>query len=526
MPLENGFRGAILLEAGNYKVSSTLKVTQSGIVLRGAGHATTISYTSTEQSNLLEIEGVYDVSKTGRKVEVADEFCATGSTTFSVTPGHSFTPGTRIIIKLSPNDAWLRHMSDMTQWGWTSSQYRKVWRRVVTSVDGDQITIDAPLVQAIAKVYGGADVYAYDFEGEISQVGVENMRLDSTFSSDTDEDHGWIAIRFQAVCNAWVRQVTGKDWGFGLVSAERYASFITVEDSAIIDHKSEIRGGRRYSFHINNAEFVLFQRCLSQEGRHEFASGSRTSGPNVFVDCLALNQHADIGPHHRYATGQLYDNIRASEPDGSEGRMRVQNREDSGSGHGWTGAQIMFWNNETSIVCDAPNNGMNWAIGNVGTHEDSRFSKEKSGMVRSIDAHVTPRSLYYAQLQDRFKSANALRHVLLPSQKMDPIWSELEQWKGEGLLLEALVTFVDEEALPISSGDQLKVGGIVRDLALLDLSPSFAWTKVEGPGEVSFTDESSLETEVQFDSSGEYELQFVAQSGEVSHSATLSVVVT
>jgi hypothetical protein len=32
-----GYRGAVLLRAGKYKVSSTIKMTKSGVVLRGVG---------------------------------------------------------------------------------------------------------------------------------------------------------------------------------------------------------------------------------------------------------------------------------------------------------------------------------------------------------------------------------------------------------------------------------------------------------------------------------------------------------
>jgi hypothetical protein len=37
MPLQNGFRGAVLLASGTYKCSKTLTLHTSGVVLRGAG---------------------------------------------------------------------------------------------------------------------------------------------------------------------------------------------------------------------------------------------------------------------------------------------------------------------------------------------------------------------------------------------------------------------------------------------------------------------------------------------------------
>ena len=52
---------------------------------------------------------------------------------------------------------------------------------------------------------------------------------------------------------------------------------------------------------------------------------SQTPGPNVFLDSIATNAYSDIGPHHRYATGQLYDNI-------SGDNINVRNRYNSGTG--------------------------------------------------------------------------------------------------------------------------------------------------------------------------------------------------
>src|SRR5438132_10914602 len=40
MPLKDGFRGAVLLDAGNFNCSSTITIQASGVVLRGSGSGT------------------------------------------------------------------------------------------------------------------------------------------------------------------------------------------------------------------------------------------------------------------------------------------------------------------------------------------------------------------------------------------------------------------------------------------------------------------------------------------------------
>jgi hypothetical protein len=66
------------------------------------------------------------------------------------------------------------------------------------------------------------------------------------------------------------------------------------------------------------------------------------------LDSLGEQTHNDDGPHHRWATGLLFDNIQTEQ-------LHVQNRKDYGSGHGWSGAQVLFWNPEVpSLISDAP----------------------------------------------------------------------------------------------------------------------------------------------------------------------------
>lgn len=225
---------------------------------------------------------------------------------------------------------------------------------MITKIDDNTITLNAPVVQAIEEAYGGAMIYKYTFEQEIENVGIENLLLKSTYASEWDENHGRTAVAFQRVSNAWMRQVTAKHFWLGAVKINRDSTFVTVEDSAMLQHKGLERGGRRYSFFISdNAEFILFQRCFAKDGRHDFVSGSRTPGPNVWVDTVAIWSSTDSGPHDRYSTGQLFDNVKLRNSNRA-GELVVRNRGGSGTGHGWSGAQILFWNTEADVTVDTP----------------------------------------------------------------------------------------------------------------------------------------------------------------------------
>ena len=191
----------------------------------------------------------------------------------------------------------------MAQWGWTTASYEVAWRREVTAVNGNVLTLDAPIVQPIEAVYGGAIVYRYEmlYNGvpvEISNVGIENIRIESVYADDLDENHGKHAVMAQRVTNGWIRQVTARYFWSGVVLLRRFSHAMTVEDSASIDPKGTLAGGRRYGFTIDDGEMHLIQRCYVRDGRHDFASGSRTTGPNVYVDSLSVDSYNDIGMYH------------------------------------------------------------------------------------------------------------------------------------------------------------------------------------------------------------------------------------
>lgn len=85
-------------------------------------------------------------------------------------------------------------------------------------MNGNELLLNAPIVQAIEAVYGGAVVYKYALrynseDVEIENVGIENIRIESIFANDSDENHGKHAVRVQRVSNGWVRQLTAHIFG-------------------------------------------------------------------------------------------------------------------------------------------------------------------------------------------------------------------------------------------------------------------------------------------------------------------------
>jgi len=356
---------------------------------------------------------------------ITSDYVPSGATRFMVSGTEGYNPGDRIIVLRTPNEAWI-DLLNMGQHGWDPSSYRISYERTIVAISGNEITIDVPLVQAIAQQYGGGEIFINSAGERTNHCGVENMFISSYFAGDTDENHGWIALHFKNVEDCWVRNVTGRYFGYGLVNIDGGVR-ITVQDCAMLDPKSVTTGGRKYPFNIAKGSFNLFQRLYTRGGRHDYATGSRVAGPNVFVDCVAEQTNADIGPHHRYATGILFDNIQG-------GQMRVWNRGSMGTGHGWAGAQTMFWNLESptnEIKVDSPPHAMNWGIGCTGNLKTGAGYWEKWGR------HVLPRSLYYQQLQDRL-GEDAVLNTTISAQHSGRIYDVIKNWKGFGELTEYL----------------------------------------------------------------------------------------
>ncbi|MCK5800538.1 MAG: hypothetical protein KAI47_25290, partial [Deltaproteobacteria bacterium] len=431
-PGADGLRGAVLLKKGSYQVDGTLTIKQSGVVLRGQGqHAggTVLLATKKAQHTLIAIQGsgsgLGEVA--GTRVPISDSYVPVGRRTFKVSSAAKFKPGNAIVVLRSPNQAWINALG-MAQYGWTTSAYTIGHERRVVGIDGDSITVAIPLVDTIEAQYGGGSVFKSSIKGRIERCGVEDLRLDSVYSSSTDESHGWTGIQLSRAVNSWVRKVTVRHFGYQAVGIKGESNFNTVEEVAMIDPISQITGARRYPFQVSDGLGNLFQRCYSRDGRHSFVSGPRVTGPNVWLDCLAEKCHNDDGPHHRWSTGLLFDNIKGD-------KLHVQNRTSSGTGHGWAGAQVLFYNAEVGeIICDAPTSAMNWTIGSKGAKTQGTWAPgEPYGWWESHGTRVKPRSLYLEQLRVR-KGQAAVDAVTTAPQRSGTIWGMLLKWAGEGAL--------------------------------------------------------------------------------------------
>jgi len=406
---KNGLRGTIFLKKGIYKIPGTININKSGIVLRGEGvNDTKIVATGKGQRSLIVFSGAGSLKEiTGSRVKILDKFVPVGSFSFTVSSANNFKIGDEIVVYRPGTEQWIKDLKmDQIEARpgtkqWQPNEYNLQFERHITKIDGNKITIDNPTVMEMEQKYGGAEIFKASFEGRISEVGIENMLIESEYANDTDEDHGWIAVEFNKVKNAWVRNITTKYFGYAAVSIRSTSKQITVKDSKCLDAKSVITGGRRYSFN-NDGQLNLFMNLESTDARHDYVTGARTLGPNVFYNCKASQTHADIGPHHRWAAGTLFDNIH------TDGEINVQDRGNWGSGHGWAGVTQVLWNCKVkrAAVQNPWVSGQNYSIGTQGGKYEGRLKERPDGIWENQnEPGLNPSSLYLAQLQSRKKNA-------------------------------------------------------------------------------------------------------------------------
>lgn len=408
-PDAHGHRGTILLTRGEYRVSRTIHISTSGIILKGEGdnvNETRVIATGKQKHSLIEVKGTGKYKPLiASRVKITDQFVPVGSHSFQVTSTEQFKEGDRIIVFRPGTAQWIDaiRMNQIVERPgtrqWKADEYNLAFEREITRVDGERIYIDNPVVMQMEEKFGGGEIFKYSFEGRIQEVGISDIYFQSEYEDENDTEHGWVAVQIDNAENCWVKNITTLHFGYSAVSCERFAKNITVSDARCLDPKSPITGGMRYSFN-NNGQQNLFMNCLSRGGRHDYVTGARVCGPNVFYNCISINAFSDIGPHHRWATGTLYDNVI------TDREINIQDRGYMGSGHGWAGVTQVLWNcrAERATVQKPWASGNNYNIGMKGNYHPGHFKDRKDGVWEGLNKeNLSPRSLYQAQLYARTK---------------------------------------------------------------------------------------------------------------------------
>lgn len=398
----NGFRGAVLLQKGMYEVFGQLKITASGVVLRGSGvRETTIVGAGTGRLALIKIIGKHDL-KTSGELKIIDPYVPVNAVSFKVNQTYNKQDDyiDKIIIHRPSTDKWIKVLGTdhfgggITALGWKAGDRDIYFNRTITKIEGNNITIDAPITTALDSTYGGASIYFYIWEGKITNCGVENLNCVSAYDKTNlkDEDHRWNALNIENAEDCWVRQINFQYFAGSAVSVLETSKRVTIEDCKSLLPVSEIGGQRRYTF-LTTGQQTLFQRCYAENGYHDFAVGYCAPGPNAFVQCESILPYSFSGAIDSWASGVLFDVVNV---DGNA--LRFGNRGQDANGAGWAAANSVFWNcTAARIDCYKPPTAQNWSFGSWSQFAGDGYWGESNNT-------ITPRSLFYQQLKERLSA--------------------------------------------------------------------------------------------------------------------------
>ncbi|HEU5167927.1 MAG TPA: hypothetical protein VFU29_20425, partial [Chitinophagaceae bacterium] len=151
MQVVKGFRGAVLLKAGNYNCQRALKINASGVVLRGNGsgvNGTILNLTGNPHA-CIEIRCAVKTKKIGDSTIISDRYVPAGTNSFHLKNISGFTVGDTIRITRPITDEWIRFMG-MDQL--VRSGKKQTWvsgdittERIISKIEGNKITVDVPL---------------------------------------------------------------------------------------------------------------------------------------------------------------------------------------------------------------------------------------------------------------------------------------------------------------------------------------------------------------------------------------------
>lgn len=414
-----GIRGALLLDTGVYEIHGTVLLNRSGVILRGVGHGEDSSANTIlkgigdvpHQRDLIQAGGGAGTSWSGKvagtQTDITSPMVLVGERIFKVANPAPYKAGDNIVIYHPCTQAWLDAIAGGGTGSddpWTPGTQPLVFNRRIESIIDSTIVVDVPVYNHLDRSLAQSYIYKYDRAGILSQIGIENLRIDIETAGIPDEDHAWNAIKMIQIEDSWVKNCTFLHFGLAGVATQT-ATRITIEDCRAWDPVAEITGARMYNFNLLKASSqVLVKNCHARNGRHHFVSnGTSWVSGCVFLHCLSEGAYNASEGHRRWSMGLLYDNITETEVRSSGAvLLGLYNRGNYGTSHGWASAHSVAWNCDMAtgkLIVQKPPTAQNYAIGCKGAINGVGPFPHPQGYIEGSNVYdLQPASLYEGQL--------------------------------------------------------------------------------------------------------------------------------
>ena len=324
---------------------------------------------------------------------------------FRVRDAAGLSVGDEICITRPVTGAWTRFMGmdqlvrDGKKQTWLTGTITA--NRIIRKLENNKITIDVPLTDSYDAAYldpPGTTVGKTGQAGELSEIGIEDLRILSPDQPVTINDAHHRALTMSGIADGWVRNIDVLNTVNSISITGRRITLRQVH----ITHQSPTIGAAKPADLNGSGQQLLFDRCtITGDNLFFFGTGARVTGPVVLLNCV-FRGNGWIQPHQRWATGLLVDNCEVP-----GGGIDFMNRGAMGSGHGWAIGWAVAWNCKArSYLNQQPPGAMNWVIGSTGERQKHSmpFLAEPllpEGTYDAYGTRVLPGSLYLAQLAER-----------------------------------------------------------------------------------------------------------------------------
>jgi hypothetical protein len=445
-PDANGFRGVVQLSAGRYNVDGQINLNASGVVLRGAGRGPD---KATDQLSSADLQNMTMIYRRGtsnaangmnvivmgpanagtpswdngtNKTDITTTKVMPGDFSFQVQSTSGYAVGDAVVIKYPTTEAFLEAIwyGGNSNWvngnnaasKWASNSVNISFHRYIKKIEGNTVTVDAPIFYCLDKKYSQAFMHKVT-KTTNTNIAVENLRIsmDRTPASNTAAPADHNCIKMNALENCWTKGLHLSDFVHAGIKTEG-TTRTTILDCRAVDCSGYYSGGSQYNFeNYSRSQQILFKNCLSRNGRHHWISngGSTVSGIVVLNHTSTLANAAAEG-HRYFSQGILMDGWKEANWTFTNNAHRIGYflRDNMGTNHGWGAIFSVLWNCDIqngSVYLDKIPTGQNYSIGSTANtvrkyrNSDAKYTM---GYVEGTkQAGLTPVSLYEAQLKAR-----------------------------------------------------------------------------------------------------------------------------
>jgi len=421
-PLVNGFRGAIYLSEGVYRISGPLYVRSSGVVLRGAGegkpsqivrNGNTINvqranesvepgvtkliatwvvdptfaglsghiseesspWTTGEANTLINFIG--DAPTLGAAVLIHDQYVGAGQNSVHVSSVAGFRVGELVHVRKSNNESWVRAMYMDRVDGNSNWLSRPVEldasEHVIAAIDyaNNILTFEDPLPDNLDMRWGLSRVIKLTSDNRLSNVGVEKIQGITHFSDETKPSVSSFGTTYNAYND---ENHAGRFVGMNNVKNGWVRNFISYH----FDRTVETRGRSR-NITVQDG-YSLDPVSQQRQGERRYAFHIAGSSSHIFMQRLTARhaRHAFAfaaglpGPNVFLDTTESYPSS-TSEPhlrwstgglyDNVTSRIAIQNQWSWGTSQGISGVNYVVYNCTGAFTVSQPLVTPNYVIG-------------------------------------------------------------------------------------------------------------------------------------------------------------------